>query len=245
MISHGGIRALQPKKARKYLNAFGDTIRAVTGGLNNGKFVKEKGDFLTTVPRGDFTSLAPFADFITQTPHEFIMCSVQHPSTPSCMTGVLKAFNGEWWRALSMYAPLNAVMTIIFNHKKILQNPVGQLTRFVLSTLRSVLFLTCYVTAAWSMPCYFRNLMGKESKWMYYVNGLIAGSMVLIEVPGRRLELGLYCMPRAIESLWNSMVNAGYARNIPLGECIYFSLSTGVIMTFYQNDPGCIHEGYF
>ena len=48
---------------------------------------------------------------------------------------------------------------------------------------------------------------------MYVVNGLVAGSMVLIEVPGRRLELGLYCLPRAVESLWNAYVKAGYVKN--------------------------------
>lgn len=75
------------------------------------------------------------------------------------------------------------------------------------------------------------------------MNGITAGAMVLLEQPGRRLELGMYCLPRAIESFWNSMVAKGYLRQVPLGECIYFSLSTGVLMTLYQNDPGSIHAG--
>jgi hypothetical protein len=68
--------------------------------------------------------------------------------------------------------------------------------------------------------------------------------MVLIEQPGRRLELGMYCLPRAIESLWNQLVARKYVRVLPFGEAICFSLSTGALMTLYQTDPGSIHFGY-
>ena len=79
---------------------------------------------------------------------------------------------------------------------------------------------------------------------MYYLNGIIAGSMVLIEAPGRRLELGLYCLPRAVESLWNCGVKWGWWKHIPYGEGIYFCLATGVLMTLYQREPEGIHDGY-
>ncbi|KAJ3210751.1 hypothetical protein HK099_008183 [Clydaea vesicula] len=68
--------------------------------------------------------------------------------------------------------------------------------------------------------------------------------MVLLEAPGRRLELALYCLPRALESLWNCLVKKGVLRNIRNGELIYFSLSMGVIMTLYQHDPESINDAY-
>ena len=135
-------------------------------------------------------------------------------------------------------------MTAVFRGKKVLDDPKMSFATFIKSTLRSVLFLTMYVMTSWSTPCLFRNLRGKDEKWMYYVNGLLAGSMVLIEQPGRRLELGMYCLPRAIESLWNGWVSKGYVKDVPYGEAIYFSLSTGVLMSLYQQDPGSIHAGY-
>lgn len=76
------------------------------------------------------------------------------------------------------------------------------------------------------------------------MNGLFAGSMVLLEAPGRRLELGMYCLPRAIESLWNTFISKGYVSNIPRGETLYFSIATGVLMVLYQDDPMSIHDGY-
>ena len=106
-------------------------------------------------------------------------------------------------------------MTLIFRGKKVIQEPTKSLRLYILGTLRSAIFLTCYVTTAWSVPCLFRHLRGREERWMYYVNGIIAGLMVLIEVPGRRLELGLYCLPRALESFWNSFIMKGYVKHVP------------------------------
>ena len=54
----------------------------------------------------------------------------------------------------------------------------------------------------------------------------------------------MYCFPRAIESQWNQMVKYGHVVNIPHGECLYFSFSTGVLMCLYQFDPASIHDGY-
>lgn len=138
-------------------------------------------------------------------------------------------------------------MTIVFRGKKILDNPVRSIKSMILSTLRSVLFLSCYVTTAWSLPCLLRVIWGKDERWMYYskryisyhtVNGILAGCMVLIEQPGRRLELGMYVLPRALESLFLAKWEG-----IRYGETIYFSLATGILMSLYQNDPGSIHPG--
>jgi hypothetical protein len=213
LITHGGIRALQPKRSRQYLNTMGHTIKETI--QFGSKYVSNAKSFRESLPVGmDPTALEPFKDFISQAPNQLILCSVQHPVTSSCYFGAINAFMGEWGRAFRLYAPLNLFMAIIFKGKSLLKDPRLSARKIILSTLRSVLFLSLYVTSAWSLPCFFRNLAGYESKWMYYVNGLVAGSMVLIEQPGRRLELGMYCLPRAVESLWNSMVNRGIVKNI-------------------------------
>lgn len=80
---------------------------------------------------------------------------------------------------------------------------------------------------------------------MFYVlNGLLAGSMTVIEVPGRQLEIGLYCLTRAIESFWKTLVKTGYAKNIPHGEIPLFMLSMGTLMTLYQNEKDTINPHY-
>ena len=135
-------------------------------------------------------------------------------------------------------------MTVIFRYKNILQDPKRILTQFIKSTFRSTVFLTICINCALSTPCFLRNMLGIESKWAYYLNGAMAGSMVLIEPAGRRLELALYILPRTIECIWNSLVFNKRIRPIRYGECIYFSLASGILMSLYQTDPQSIHHGY-
>ncbi|KAJ3099529.1 hypothetical protein HDU97_002972 [Phlyctochytrium planicorne] len=251
LITHGGVRALMPTSPRDYLETMGITIKAAAAS-GNARFLPVNDDpslppplFSATVPEGlPVDRISRYADFVSQVPHDYVMCALQHPHTTDCETGIIRAFKGEWWRAMAMYAPLNAIMTAIFKGKDILRHPKKITLQFIKSTLRSTLFLTAYVTMSWCAPCYLRRAFGKESIWMYYVNGLMAGAMVLIEAPGRRLELGMYCLPRALESLWNCGVGYGWWRHVPHGEGIYFCLATGVLMTLYQKDPASIHDGY-
>ncbi|KAI9358272.1 hypothetical protein DFJ73DRAFT_622380 [Zopfochytrium polystomum] len=197
------------------------------------------------VPPGYPTELAqPFADLLTEHPHKMIMCSMVHPHDLTCEGRLFGEFGKEWWRAMALYAPLNAIMALIFRGPAgILRKPRRFLVSFIKSTLRSTLFLTAYCTIANYVPCKLRNWFGRDRTWFYYVNGLVAGSMVMIEAPGRRLELGMYCLPRAIESFWNCGVEWGWWRHIPGGEGIYFCLATGVLMTLYQQDPETILDG--
>ena len=58
------------------------------------------------------------------------------------------------------------------------------------------------------------------------------------------IELGLYCLPRAIESWWMLAVKYGYARNIRNGDVALFMLAMGTLMTMYQNDKDTISSHY-
>ncbi|KAI8902725.1 hypothetical protein BC833DRAFT_546709 [Globomyces pollinis-pini] len=246
LITHGGIRDMMGRDARTYLDLIGATFN-VSKTHETSKFILNSSKHLTDrIPKGyDVGRMLPFEKTITNHPQEFILCALQHPNHATCIGGASHAFKLEWMRALKLYGPLNIVMAVAFGGKRLLKDPKKSLLYLILSTIRSCLFLTCYVTAAWAMTCLFRKLRGRDEPWMYYVNGLVAGSMVMIEQPKRRLELGLYCLPRAIESLWNTFVAQGYVKHLRYGESIYFSLATGVLMTLYQCDPGSIHEGYF
>ena len=48
----------------------------------------------------------------------------------------------------------------------------------------------------------------------YYINGFMGGLAVLLEHKSRRIELAMYCAPRALESLWNSLAKRGLVRNV-------------------------------
>lgn len=143
-------------------------------------------------------------------------------------------------------------------------SPLDVLKRITVSSVRSSLFLSAYCTIAWAVPCHLRNLFGRDEWWMYYVNGLAAGTAVAIESKPRRLELAMYCAPRALESLWFTLVGKGYVKNIPCarlalpvslltifllgerskGEVIYFSAAMGALMAIYHNEPDCLNGAF-
>ncbi|KAH7044733.1 hypothetical protein BKA57DRAFT_88032 [Linnemannia elongata] len=87
-------------------------------------------------------------------------------------------------------------------------------------------------------------LVKKTPPNSYILNGLVAGTAVLIEAPGRQMELALYCLPRALETSWKLMMKRGLVRNIKNGDIALFSASMGVLMTLYQNEPSVINKHY-
>ncbi|KAF9145735.1 hypothetical protein BGX30_007047 [Mortierella sp. GBA39] len=152
--------------------------------------------------------------------HEYQLCALMHPLTPC--TGHLKdVLAGEFDRAFRMYAPLNFLLTLVFQRKKLATQPKEVAQRYIKSTIRSTLFMT-----------------------MYFLNGVIAGFAVLIEAPGRQIELGLYCLPRALDTAWHLMLKRGLVRNVPNAEMALFCASMGLMMTIYQNDPSVINNNY-
>jgi hypothetical protein len=58
------------------------------------------------------------------------------------------------------------------------------------------------------------------------------------------MELALYCLPRALETVWNMMLKRNMVRNIRNGDVMLFSASMGVLMSLYQNDPSVINKHY-
>ncbi|KAF9182830.1 hypothetical protein BGZ50_004672 [Haplosporangium sp. Z 11] len=175
--------------------------------------------------------------------HDFQLCALLHPLTP-CSGHAKDVLTGEFKRAAKMYGTLNFIVTLVFQHKKLASNPKEVAYRYVKSTIRSCLFLTVYVFFAFYTPCVMRRILKRETIFTYLINGTLSGLAVLIEAPGRQMELALYCLPRALETVWSIMLKRGLVRNIRNGDIALFSASMGVMMTLYQNDPSVINKHY-
>ncbi|KAG0220484.1 hypothetical protein BGX31_010982 [Mortierella sp. GBA43] len=199
------------------------------------------------VPSRDFVAENISPNIATLIPsnihHDYQLCALLHPLTP-CSGHALDVLTGEFGRAAKMYGTLNLIVTLVFQNKKLASDPKEVARRYVKSTLRSCLFLTVYVFNAFYTPCVMRRLLHKETIFTYLLNGLLSGLAVLIEAPGRQMELALYCLPRALETVWNMMLKRGMVRNIANGNIMLFSASMGVLMTLYQNDPSVINKHY-
>lgn len=185
-------------------------------------------------------------------------CAVQHFWCNSCYGFVGHVFMDEAKRALELYGSLNLLMVLLFRPGKIFKQPLSTLLSYLKTTARSTLFLTIYVTIVWATPCFSRNLFGTERRLGYYMNGAMAGLAVMLESPGRQLELAYYCLPRAMESLWREGITRGYWKPLQIykalgmagaqkgsgGEVGFFVLATGVLMALYQMERGDVSGVY-
>ncbi|KAI9596427.1 hypothetical protein BDF19DRAFT_31276 [Syncephalis fuscata] len=177
--------------------------------------------------------------------HDFVLCALEHHWTTSCSTFSLNLFLDELTRSTKLYLPLNVITVLFYARKKILTNPLDLLRRITKGTVRSSLFLSSYVTMAYLLPCWLRHILQRDSIIFKIIGGTAAGFCATIDAPGRRLELGMYCLTRAIETMWNCGVKWRWWRAIPNGELIYFILGMGSLMSVYQTSPNSIQRGYY
>ncbi|KAG0353504.1 hypothetical protein BG005_007226 [Podila minutissima] len=243
LMQHSGI----PQKFGAMFPHLLDTFRAQFDLLRKGPAGKEHIMIPAGVSSRDFVADNISPNIATLFPsdvhHDYQLCALLHP-LHNCGHHAVDTFTGEFGRALKMYGTLNFIVTLVFHHKKIVSNPKETTYRYVKSTLRSCLFLSVYVWAAFYSPCLLRRILGRETRATYVVNGLIAGLSVLIEAPGRQMELALYCLPRALETTWKLLVKRRVVRNVPHGDIALFCASMGVMMSIYQNDSSVINKHY-
>ncbi|KAI9224162.1 hypothetical protein BC828DRAFT_153780 [Blastocladiella britannica] len=199
---------------------------------------------------------------------QWAMCGLIHPAHDKCHEFTAECFGRSMRRSAKLYAPLNLAMTLVFNHARARRDPLRTLARMLVSTLRSSVFLAGYVTTAWTATCTLRNVFGREHISFYLINGMLSGAWSLLEAPGRRLDLGLYCLPRALEAMWRALIKGGVVPRLPrdpakvaqlsvgrralatvlskkaVGEPVYFALSTALLMMLYDTEGWVISPGY-
>jgi hypothetical protein len=132
----------------------------------------------------------------------------------------------------------------------IIHSPTTILLNNLLGAIRSSVFLAVFVSGYQSIICIHRKLTSGDHKLLYYLAGFLCSASVFIEEKSRRsgmllfilfpliivlfLELALYVLPRAADSLFMIFKDRKWLGDLPWGEVVLFSLSMGVIMRSYQ-----------
>lgn len=114
--------------------------------------------------------------------------------------------------------------------------------KFLQNLIRSSVFLSLYCTLGWSSVCFVnQNINLKNGPYIPSRIGLSLGGLgTLIEAKGRRMELALYCLPRALESAWKDLVLHGWVKNIPNAEVALFCVATSIITAVFKRQPDAI-----
>ncbi|KAJ2716100.1 hypothetical protein H4R19_000835 [Coemansia spiralis] len=176
--------------------------------------------------------------------HDHVGCGMFHPHTTSCTYGMLSTYVRSFPYAMRLHLPFNAAMLVIFKHKKLRKDPIGALRDLIKSTTQSSLFYALMVCGNINGSCIPRMITGRDSSINYFFSGALGALAILIDRPGRRTELAMYCFLRAFEATWALGIKRGVWHNIRHGEVALFSVSMAVLMAIYQNDATTLSLTY-
>lgn len=154
-----------------------------------------------------------------------------HYHLESCTTHNVKEWVGGLGRAIQIYLPVHLLPALIFKFKRLQQNPLSTTARITYAALCSSAFLTSYQTAMKLTVCTIRNTFKKDYVAESWMGGLMTGLSLFFEDPKRRFELMLYCVPRALDILWQILKRRGLVRYVKHSEVVLFCLSMSLIMS--------------
>lgn len=164
-----------------------------------------------------------------------IPCSILHPRTSSCVGHNINTFLSTSKKTLPIYATLTFVPMIVLQFFKLLRNPVTLLSRGLLSSLRSTVFLASFCAMYQVIICMQRNFVSRDHRIVYLLAGLISSFSIFIEKKGRRSELALYTLPRAVDSIYMQMLDHKWMGSVPHGDLLLFCTAMSGLTYFYHN----------
>lgn len=165
-----------------------------------------------------------------------------HPHTASSLRATAQSFVHAFQQGWPLYTALTFAPALVLRFGRFVAAPISSLLRCTLDTLRSTVFLSCFVSGYMGLATAgMRMSPGRApSRALWWVAGLLTSVSVLIEQKSRRAELGLYVLPRAADSLFRILRDKRYVKSLAHGEAILFALSVGTITYFHQNERDAV-----
>lgn len=175
-----------------------------------------------------------------------VPCSMVH-GNQSCAGHCISFLLQAYGRALPVYLPVYLIPALIVHRQDLLERPYTILTKGLLGTARSSLFLSVYCTSAWMWTCLLFRIFKRCNIPMVAMGAFPPGLALLIEKKSRRIEISLYCIARAIESFFTCMSFAGnlpQQKRLKRADVVVFSISTAIIMHCYAQEREVFRSKY-
>jgi len=166
--------------------------------------------------------------------HGGVPCHIMHPGR-TCSQQRIFTFRKGFTQALALYGSLGFFTQVGFNFKRMITAPLMTAWYLATSTVRSAMFLALFPTIYMTVVCLYKsNTRLPLHRYMYWLAGLFGGLSIYIERSGRRFELAMFALPRAVQSVANIGVSRGFWPFMSLFPMVSFSVSMGIIMTAFD-----------
>lgn len=172
-----------------------------------------------------------------------VPCQIVHlKDGPSCEYHALARLVRSTAWAMSTYLPLNLVL--------VLRHPSSKaLKRAIKSAIRSSLFLGTYISLFFYGLCLVRSrigplILGTSNASLQLIDSglnvaggcILCGWSVFIENSGRRRELALFLIPKALATF----IPRSYSMDKQWRESMAFSISTAIVFTAVTEKPNTV-----
>ncbi|CAG9314937.1 unnamed protein product [Blepharisma stoltei] len=173
---------------------------------------------------------------------EYVPCSIAFDN--SCEYDFIKRVLIMYKLTFIFYAPAHILPVLIFKLRQLKRDPIPMLKHLAINILKS----TTFGALIGGLTVYLRCLTNRLFKGTTRLNWLLitplASLSILIENPGRKTELTLYLLPRAIETIWNMLRSRKWVFRIPYFEVFLMGLAMGTLTYFLNNEPEYIKPTY-
>jgi len=166
-------------------------------------------------------------------------CDHTHKSTGAiwCSSHVASSSLSTFRKCFPFYFSIHYVPYVVLNLTKAVSKPVHTLYRATKATIRSSAMLSTYVGLYMSTVCLHRKSGAPDHRALYYFAGIVASGALFIETESRRVDLMLWVVPRAVDSLVLVLLHKGMLPRVPNFEAYLFALAMSGVMNFYESEP--------
>jgi hypothetical protein len=164
-------------------------------------------------------------------------CEIIHPQQQGCTNMFLYTALHAAESIFPVYLTLTMVPLVALQFWKLLREPHKMLSRALFSAVRSTTFISLFVSSYMGLICVSRKTLPRDHKIIYFLCGLLSASSILLERKSRRAELALYVLPRAMDSVYLSIIDKLRLPRIPHGVLLLYCFSMGSLM-YYNSYHG-------
>ncbi|KAJ3276899.1 hypothetical protein HDV01_002954 [Terramyces sp. JEL0728] len=122
--------------------------------------------------------------------HSRLCCVLHHPQ---------EAWNisRSMAKTYFLYNLASTIMSLYRNRKNI----PHKVYRLAIDTVKMCLMISVFVGLFNLSSCQFRRLFRKEHLWFHFLGGLCATPAILLDKPGRMVEMNAYCFVKVFDTL--------------------------------------------
>ncbi|KAJ3287996.1 hypothetical protein HK104_008373 [Borealophlyctis nickersoniae] len=166
-----------------------------------------------------------------------IACTLAHGGIEGCAAHKAAVWRRGFFDALKIYIPVHVLPTLLFHRKRLfsLATLPTTIRIITISVLRSSTFLATFIATIWTAICVLRNYLGRDTPMGPLLGSFLCGFSLLLERKGRRREMGLYCLPKAVQSAWWRLT--GGKTVVPNGEVFMFAVGMGYLLSAFVHCP--------